>query len=250
MGPPCSPSCVTSPTGRTSSSDELSSPPPHYHPYCVLRGCPQDIRHKKSQGTSPHPQPRAFSLVDFLNLYDPSSCPSFSPRQNLSPPPNIIEPALPPIMMTPPLSPFRAPDSLPPTLWSPKDPVYPFFIASDSQSQAGTFQMVSPPGNRSTPMNNNTYMVFPLTQKPTLPFPENDNRSTVSPSTLRTETWMFHSSKGVMLHFPPFLLYEPLYPLLIDSSSLTLHFVILLLSYSSCFSLTHLHLCMTSPCTI
>ena len=78
MGPPHSPSCITSPTGWTSSSDEPTSPPPCYHPY-HLRGCPQGIHVKKSQGTSPHPQPCVFSLVDSLDLYDPSSHPSFSP---------------------------------------------------------------------------------------------------------------------------------------------------------------------------
>ena len=78
MGPPCSPSRVTSPTGWTSSSNKSPSPPPRYHPY-RLRGHPQGICIKKSQGTSPHPQPRVFSPVDSLNLYDPSSCPLFSP---------------------------------------------------------------------------------------------------------------------------------------------------------------------------
>ena len=78
MGPPRSPSHVTSPTGWTSSLDEPTSPPPHYHPY-RLRGHPQGIRVKKSQGTSPHPQPHVFSPVDSLDLYDPSSHPLFSP---------------------------------------------------------------------------------------------------------------------------------------------------------------------------
>ena len=80
MGPPRSPSCATSPTGWTLSSDEPSSPPPRHHPYRrTLQGHPQGIQVKKSQGTSPHPQPCAFSPVDLLDLYDPSSCPSFSP---------------------------------------------------------------------------------------------------------------------------------------------------------------------------
>ena len=80
MGPPRSPSRTTSPTGWMSSSDEPPSPPPRHHPYRrTLRGRPQGIRIKKSQGTSPHPQPRVFSPVDSLDLYDPSSRPSFSP---------------------------------------------------------------------------------------------------------------------------------------------------------------------------
>ena len=78
MGPPHSPSRVTSPTGWTSSSDEPTSPPPCYHPY-HLRGHPQGICVKKSQGTFPHPQPRILSLVNLLDLYNLSSCPSFSP---------------------------------------------------------------------------------------------------------------------------------------------------------------------------
>ena len=52
MGPPHSLSCNTSPTGWTSSSEEPSSPPPQYHPYHTLRGHPQGIYHKKSQGPS------------------------------------------------------------------------------------------------------------------------------------------------------------------------------------------------------
>ena len=99
------------------------SPPPCYHPY-RLRGRPQGIRVKKSQGTSPHPQPRVFSPVDSLDLYDPSSHPSFSPGRNLSPSPDIAEPAL-PTTMTPPSSPLGHLDSLPPTLWSPEDPRIP-----------------------------------------------------------------------------------------------------------------------------
>ena len=70
MGPPRSPSRVTSPTSWTASSDELSSPPPRHHPYRhTLRGRPQGICVKKSQGTSPHPQPHVFSPVDSLDLY-------------------------------------------------------------------------------------------------------------------------------------------------------------------------------------
>ena len=122
MGPPRSPSRAISPTGWTSSSDASSSPPPCHHPYRrILRGRPQGIRIKKSQGTSPHPQPRVFSPVDSLDLYDPSSRPSFSPGRNLSPSPDIAEPVL-PSTMTPPSSPFGHLDSLPPTLWSPDDP--------------------------------------------------------------------------------------------------------------------------------
>ena len=124
MGPPHSPSCVTSPTGWTLSLDEPTSPPPCYHPYHI-RGHPQGIRVKKSQGTSPHPQPHVFSPVDLLDLYDPSSHPSFSPGRNLSPSPNIVEPVLPLITMTPPTSLLGAPDLLPPTLWSPEDPCIP-----------------------------------------------------------------------------------------------------------------------------
>ena len=120
MGPPRSPHRATSPTGWTSSSDEPTSSPPRYHPY-RLRGRPQGIRIKKSQGTSPHPQPRIFSPVDSLDLYDPSSHPSFSPGRNLSPSPDIAEPA-PPSTMTPPSSPLGHIDSLPPTLWNPEDP--------------------------------------------------------------------------------------------------------------------------------
>ena len=75
MGPPHSPSHIVSPTSWTLSSDEPSSPPPCYHPYHTIQGCPQGIHVKKSQGTSPHPQPRTFSPVDSLDLYDPSSCP-------------------------------------------------------------------------------------------------------------------------------------------------------------------------------
>ena len=114
MGPPHSPSCVTTPTGWTSSSDEPTSPPLCYHPY-HLRGHPQGICVKKSQETSPHPQPHVFSLVDSLDLYDPSSCPSFSSRHNLSLSPNITEPVFLPVTMTPPSSPLGAPDSLPPS---------------------------------------------------------------------------------------------------------------------------------------
>ena len=124
MGPPHSPSRVTSPTGWTSSSDKPTSPPPRYHPY-HLRGRPQGIRVKKSQGTSPHPQPCVFSPVDSLDLYDPSSHPLFSPGRNLSLSPNIAEPVFPPVTMTPPSSPLGAPNSLPPTLWSPEDPRLP-----------------------------------------------------------------------------------------------------------------------------
>ena len=125
MGPPRSPSRITSPTGWTSSSDEPSSPPPRHHPYRrTLRGCPQGVRVKKSQGTSPHPQPRIFSPVGSLDLYDPSSHPSFSPGHNLSPSPDIAEPIL-PSTMTPPSSPLEHLDSLPPTLWSPDDPRIP-----------------------------------------------------------------------------------------------------------------------------
>ena len=123
MGPPRSPSRVTSPTGWTSSSDEPTSSPPCYHPY-HLRGHPQGIRVKKSQGTSPHPQPHVFSPVNSLDRYDPSSRPSFSPGRNLSPSPDIAEPAL-LTTMTPPSSPLRHIDSLPPTLWSPDDPRIP-----------------------------------------------------------------------------------------------------------------------------
>ena len=137
MGPPCSPSCVISPTGWTSSSDELSSPPPHYHPYRI-RGRPQGIRVKKSQGTSPHPQPHAFSPVDLLDLYDPSSCPLFSPGRNLSPSLHIAEPA-PPITMTPPFSPLGHPDSLPPTLWSPEDPHIPILRSIGFTVDSWTF---------------------------------------------------------------------------------------------------------------
>ena len=127
MGPPHSPSRNASPTGWTSSSKELSSPPPHFHPYQILCGCPQGIHHKKSQRTSPHPQPHTFSPVNSLNLYDPSSHPSFSPRQNLSPSPNDAVLTPPPVVstMTPPLSPLGNPDSLPPTLWSLEDPHIP-----------------------------------------------------------------------------------------------------------------------------
>ena len=130
MGPPCSPSRITSPTGWTSSSDEQPSPPPHYHPY-RLRGHPQGIRVKKSQGTSPHPQPRVFSPVDLLDLYDPSSCPLFSPRRNLSPSPDIAKPSPPPVAstITPPSSPLGHPDSLPPTLWNSDDPHIPILCS-------------------------------------------------------------------------------------------------------------------------
>ena len=125
MGPPRSPSRITSPTGWTSSSDEPSSPPPRHHPYRrTLRSRPQGIRVKKSQGTSPHPQPRTFSPVDLLDLYDPSSCPSFSPGRNLSPSLDITEPVL-PTTLTPSSSPLGHIDSLPPTLWSPEDPRIP-----------------------------------------------------------------------------------------------------------------------------
>ena len=126
MGPPHSPSCVTSPTGWTLSSNESPSLPPHYHPY-RLRGRPQGIRVKKSQETSPHPQPCAFSLVNLLDLYDPSSCPSFSPRQNLSLSPEIAKPSPPPVAstITPPSSPLGHPNSLPPTLWISDDPRIP-----------------------------------------------------------------------------------------------------------------------------
>ena len=63
MGPPRSPSRVMSPTGWTSSLDKPTSPPPCYHPY-RLRGHLQGIHVKKSQETSPHPQPCVFSPVD------------------------------------------------------------------------------------------------------------------------------------------------------------------------------------------
>ena len=125
MGPPHSPCRVTSPTGWTASSDEPPSPPPHHHPYHhTLRGRPQGICIKKSQGTSPHPQPCVFSPVDSLDLYDPSSCPSFSPGQNLSPSLDIAELTL-LTTMTPPSSPLGHIDSLPPTLWSPDNPHIP-----------------------------------------------------------------------------------------------------------------------------
>ena len=162
MGPPRSPSHVTSPTGWTLSLDEPTSPPPRYHPYC-LRGCPQGIRVKKSQGTSPHPQPCVFSPVNSLDLYDPSSRPLFSPGRNLSPSRNIIEPILPPVTMTPPSSPLSAPDSLPPTLWSPEDPVCPSWAVLASQLTAGPSQTDSPLGHKSTTMNNNIYGELPLT---------------------------------------------------------------------------------------
>ena len=94
----------------------------------VGRACAtQGIQHKKSQGTSPHPQPCAFSLVNSLDLYDPSSHPSFSPGQNLSPSPNVFTPPLPLIApaLTPPSSPLGHPDSLPNMLWNPEDPQIP-----------------------------------------------------------------------------------------------------------------------------
>ena len=139
MGPPCSPSRVTSPTGWTSSSDEPSSPPPHHHPYCrTLCRHPQGIRVKKSQGTSPHPQPCVFSPVDSLDLYDPSSHPSFSPGRNLSPTLNIAEPAL-PTTMTPPSSPLGHPDLLPPTLWNPDNPHIPILRSISFTIDGWTF---------------------------------------------------------------------------------------------------------------
>ena len=138
MGPSHSPSHVISPTSWTSSSDEPTSPPPCYHPYRI-RGHPQGICVKKSQGTSPHPQPHVFSPVDSLDLYDPSSHPSFSPGRNLSPSPNIIEPIPPPITMTPPSSLLGAPDSLPPTLWSPKDPHIPILCSIGFSVDSWTF---------------------------------------------------------------------------------------------------------------
>ena len=127
MGPPCSPSRNTSPTGWTLSSEEPPSPPPHFHPYWTLWGCPQGIHLKKSQGTSPHPQPCTFSPVASLDLYNPSSHPLFSPGCNLSPSPDVIVPSPPPNvpMMTPPSSPVGNSNSLPPTLWSPDDPHIP-----------------------------------------------------------------------------------------------------------------------------
>ena len=130
MGPPRSPSHATSPTGWTSSSGEPSSPLPRYHPYRI-RARPQGIHVKKSQGTSPHPQPHTFSPVDLLDLYNPSSRPSFSPGRNLSPSPNTIVPSLPPAAptMTPPSSPLGNPDSFPPTLWSPEDPHIPILCS-------------------------------------------------------------------------------------------------------------------------
>ena len=144
MGPPHSPSHVTSPIGWTSSSEEPASPP-RYHPY-HLRGCPQGIRVKKSQGTSPHPQPRVFSLVDSLDLYNPSSCPSFSPGRNLSPSPNIVKPILLPVTMTPPSSPLSAPASLPPTLWSPEDPHVPILRSIGFTVDGWTFPDGLPTG--------------------------------------------------------------------------------------------------------
>ena len=160
MGPPRSPGRITSPTGWTSSSDEPPSPPPRHHPYRrTLRGRPQGIRVKKSQGTSPHPQPRTFSPVDSLDLYDPSSRPSFSPGRNLSPSPDIAELAL-PSTMTPPSSPLKHLDSLPPTLWSPKDPVYPSCEASASLSTAGPSQKAFPLGHVSGTLNSNIYREF------------------------------------------------------------------------------------------
>ena len=103
MGPPHSPSRITSPTGWTSSSDEPTSPL-HYHPYHI-RGRPQGIHVKKSQGTSP----------------------LFSPRRNLSPSLDVAEPSPPPVTstMTPPSSPLGNPNSLPPTLWNLDDPCIP-----------------------------------------------------------------------------------------------------------------------------
>ena len=123
MGPPHSPSPNPSPTGWSSSSQGSPSLSPHFHPYHALRGCPQGIHHKKSQGTSPHPQPCMFSPVDLLHLYDPSSHPSFSPGWNLSPSPHISTLSPPPVapMMTPPLSPLGNPDSYPNTLWNSDD---------------------------------------------------------------------------------------------------------------------------------
>ena len=138
MGPPRSPSRVTSPIGWTMSSDELSSPPPRYHPYRTLRGRPQGIHVKKSQGTSPHPQPHVFSPVNSLDLYDPSSCPSFSPGRNLSPSLDIAKPA-PLITMTPPSSPLRHPHSLSPTLWSPEDPRIPILHSISFTVNGWTF---------------------------------------------------------------------------------------------------------------
>ena len=121
LHPPHSPSFSMSPTGWTSSLDEPSSPPPQYHPYCILKDCPQGIHHKKSQGTSPHPQPHAFSLVNSLDLYTPSDEPanttptSFSPGHNFSPPPAITD------VTPPPTLPGNL-NSLLSTLWNPDDP--------------------------------------------------------------------------------------------------------------------------------
>ena len=119
MGPPHSPSRTTSHTGWTSSSKGSLSPPPCLHPYCILQGRPQGIHHKKSQGTSPHLQPHAFSPINSLNLYDPSSHSLFSPSHNHSPPPVITE------ISTPPSTPSDNPASLPCTLWSPDNPCIP-----------------------------------------------------------------------------------------------------------------------------
>ena len=138
MGPPCSPSRITSPTGWTLSSDKPSSPPPCYHPYRTLQGRPQGIHVKKSQGTSPHPQPHVFSLVDLLDLYDLSSRPLFSPGRNLSPSLDIAKPT-PLTTITPPSSPLRHPDSLPPTLWSPDDPRIPILCSIGFTVDGWTF---------------------------------------------------------------------------------------------------------------